>query len=49
MAKIKLAGKKPKANDYSKFRGALPCLVVIIGGMILVFMLFFASLQSSSR
>ncbi len=49
MAKVRLAGKKTKQSDFSKYSGALPCLLVVIGGMILVFLLFFASLKSASR
>jgi hypothetical protein len=50
MAKIKLAGKKSgKTNDLSNYRGAIPCLIVVLGGMILVFLLLFASLQSANR
>jgi hypothetical protein len=49
MAKIKLAGKKTNRKDYNNLRSALPCLIVVIGGMVLVFLLFFASLKSASR
>lgn len=50
MARIRPAGKRAgKTNDFAKYRGALPCLIVVLGGMILVFMLFFASLKSASR
>ncbi len=50
MAKIRLAGKRGgNKNNLSKYQGALPCLIVVLGGMILVFMLFFASLKSASK
>ena len=50
MAKIRPAGKRSgNQNNLSKYQGALPCLIVVLGGMILVFMLFFASLKSASK
>ena len=44
MAKIKLAGgaKKKKASGI---KGAVPCLVLIIGMMALVYILFVAVLR----
>lgn len=57
MARPKLAGKKPGSRSVSPatrskaadIRGALPCAIIVIGGMILVSLLFFASLKSASN
>ncbi len=57
MARPKLAGKKSgkttaSASTISKaqdIRGALPCAIIVIGGMILVSLLFLASLKSASN
>ena len=49
MAKLKPAGKKATPNVFNKYRGALPCLIVVIGGMVLILMLFYASLQSAGK
>jgi hypothetical protein len=56
MAKPKLAGRKSgrtvspaTASKAADIRGALPCAIIVIGGMILVSLLFFASLKSAAN
>ncbi len=45
MGKFKLARGKTKATTSSK--GALPCLILIIGGMALIGILFYYVMKSS--
>ena len=47
MAKFKRAGKsksKPKAT-----RGLVPCLILIVGGIALMSLFFYAMLKSSAK
>ncbi len=47
MAKLKPAkGGKSKQGEAKSFVGAVPCLVLIIGGLVLVFVLLNAMLRS---
>jgi hypothetical protein len=46
MAKLKAAGKrKGKGKDV---RSAVPCLILLVTGFALIFMLFYLVLKSSS-
>ncbi len=45
MAKYKLAGKS--AAKAKPTRGVIPCLLVILGGIVLMSLLFYAMLSSS--
>jgi hypothetical protein len=45
MAKFKPAGSKKKKD--TGFKGAVPCLVLIIGIMVLLYVLFVAVLRQS--
>jgi hypothetical protein len=47
MAKFK-PPKGKKAEEKTTLRAALPCLVVILGGMALLFLLFNAMVKSGS-
>lgn len=47
MAKFKPA-KGKKENEKTTIRAALPCLVVILGGMLLLFLLFNAMVKSGA-
>jgi hypothetical protein len=47
MAKFKLSGSAKKRKQTSGVRGALPCLVIIIGIMVLLYLLFVAVLKQS--
>jgi hypothetical protein len=42
MAKIKPAGSKKKSAN----RGALPCLLLVVSGITLITLLFFAMMRS---
>jgi hypothetical protein len=46
MAKYKPAGSRKKPAAASNAR-AIPCLIVIVGILLLVFLLFYAMLKSS--
>jgi hypothetical protein len=46
MAKYKLSGNK-KSSAKSDARGLIPCAIVIIGGFILISLLFYALLKPS--
>ena len=48
MAKFKSAGSK-KATPAKSARGAIPCFVVIILGIVIMCVLFYYSLQSSNQ
>ncbi len=45
MAKLKLAGKKKKRAPGPG--GAVPCIVLIVSGILLLTLLFYAILKSS--
>ncbi|MEZ5353699.1 MAG: hypothetical protein R2762_13755 [Bryobacteraceae bacterium] len=47
MAKYKPAGKS--AAKKSSTRGVIPCLLVIVGGIVLMSLLFYAMLQSAAN
>ena len=49
MAKLKPAGqKKAKSSTAKSIRGAVPCLVLIVAGIVLVCLMFYLSLQSGT-
>jgi hypothetical protein len=45
MAKWKAAGSRAKAKN-PKARGAIPCIIFLASGMILLMLLFYAILKS---
>jgi hypothetical protein len=45
MARFRPPGAKKKAPEKTA-RGLIPCLFVLIGGLILMFVLFYLSLNS---
>jgi len=45
MAKFKLAGRKKKATAP---RGGVPCVILLVSGMILFLMLLYAVMKSFS-
>ena len=45
MAKLKLAGKKKPAERSA--RSAIPCAILIVSGIVLLSLLFYAVLKSS--
>lgn len=52
MARVKLAGKRKPASvetEFQKYRGAIPCLFVIISVMALLFVVLYYSMQSAGR
>lgn len=50
MAKLKLAGKRKKADaPAASALRAIPCLIIVIGGLVLLGTLFFYSLSSSTK
>ena len=49
MAKYKLAGaNKTKTGAAKSMKGAVPCLVLIVGGIALLCLMFYLSLQSGA-
>lgn len=48
MAKLRPAGKKKSATGPAR-PGMVPCVVIIITGMALLSMLFYAALSSGGR
>ncbi|MBI3208631.1 MAG: hypothetical protein HYZ37_06995 [Candidatus Solibacter usitatus] len=48
MAKFKPAGKK-KGGSGATGPGAVPCVILIVGGIILVTLLFYAILGSARK
>ena len=44
MAKLKAAGKKPKVSDT---KGLIPCLLLIISGVLLITIFFYYSMKSA--
>jgi len=49
MAKYKLAEQnKSKATNAKSMKGAVPCLVLIIGGIAILCLMFYLSLQSGT-
>jgi hypothetical protein len=48
MAKLRPAGKRKEASALQR-PGAVPCVVIIIAGMLLLALLFYSVLASSSR
>ncbi len=48
MAKLKAAKKGKASKTKHKWAGAIPCLVVLLGGFLLL-MLLFTSLLSTSK
>lgn len=50
MAKVKLAGpKKTKPGKAADIRGALPCLVIVVGGFAVIMLIFYLSLQTANQ
>jgi hypothetical protein len=47
MAKFKSAGRA-KTTPAKSARGAIPCLILVILGIVIMCLLFYFSLQSSS-
>lgn len=45
MAKFKPAGRRPTAAPSA--RGAVPCIIIVVLGMALLFVLFYAILKGS--
>lgn len=47
MAKVKLAGsKKGKPTPAADIKAAVPCLILIFGGLIFVLLILYFSMQS---
>jgi hypothetical protein len=46
MAKLRLAGKKKKATT-ARPGGAIPCIAIVVLGIVLISLLFYAMLKSS--
>lgn len=51
MAKYKAAGRggKAKQKSASDIKGLVPCLFLVIGGLVLVGLLFYAMLKQPGR
>jgi hypothetical protein len=52
MAKVRPAGKRKAVSvgaEFQKYRGAIPCLFVIVGGMVGLFLLLYFSMKSAGR
>jgi hypothetical protein len=50
MAKFKPAGsRKPTSHSRSTNRGLIPCVIVILGGFALLFLLFYEILKSGAK
>ncbi|MBV8820458.1 MAG: hypothetical protein JO022_19015 [Acidobacteriaceae bacterium] len=50
MAKVKLAGsKKAKPSRAEDIKGALPCLFLVLMAIVVLMVIFYYSLQSSTQ
>ncbi len=47
MAKFKPAGSR-KAKAPRSNRGVIPCLILLVSGFVLIFLLFYAMLKSGT-
>jgi len=48
MAKFKSAGSKKTSEKVKSARAAIPCLVLVVLGIVIMCLLFYFSLQSST-
>jgi len=49
MAKFKSAGSKKPAEKVKSARAAVPCLVLVVLGILLMCVLFYLSLQTANQ